>query len=391
MRFPLLPRACAFACALLGASAPLFADPAEKVPEPHFLTATRVFRTGAAEVVPFAVAHAPKEKTVYPLRVEGPDGTLAVLLPPTVLPGRTVGFLRIDPRQAGQAALLLDKSRLEARVVPGGLDPARPQVVSPTAGCDAWGPVTVCAELFSARPGDDPRTVSLRLPDGRELPGLAAPPQPGECFRRFTFRVDADALPPGVALLTPVLRDGQAAVEGDPLWLNIVRPKPGQLLSGSCAARNADPRALQAGEKPPDVQKDPEADGGQRLGAFNNKLGWCLAVDVPTPGYYQLILRAKGTEGGGALPTIGLRFNEDRTPVASSRLSPGDWHRVPIGTPFRLPPGAHILTVAYMNDFRVGPDKRDLFLDRYELLRLDANAAAPPSPGMAMMAGEEPP
>ncbi len=105
----------------------------------------------------------------------------------------------------------------------------------------------------------------------------------------------------------------------------------------------------------------------------NDGQPWCLPVWVEKKGTYQLIVTARGEMGGDALPTLALAIDEEYQPQTTGRLATTEWQRLPVGHPVALDEGGHFISVRLRNGFSQGPeDKRSLFLQKYELVRLDA-------------------
>ena len=341
-------------------------------------------------MIAFRLDQPAADKTVYPVVLD-PAAQAEILQPPTVLKNQTLGYIRLRALRVGTATLKIGESALALKIVPDELPEPKPEIVTPEAGSDVWGKIAVGVELFSIRAPTDDRTVALRLPDGTELPPQSRPGPREGSHLRFAYTVDTDRLRPGINFLTAVLkgRDGET-VASRPLALNVIRPDPRRMISGACVELPPGPRAQRAGDKPPGVQKDADASTGSCVVNGN----WCLPIEVDEPGYYQMIMTVRGDFGGGAFPTVGIILNEDNTPLSSVRLADAGWHRIPIGAPFRLPAGSQILTAAFTNGFYFdNKDNRKLYLDRYELLRLDgpglaadANAAA--EAGGSMMAAD---
>ena len=375
-------------------------------PVPNFYSDRIVLRLGRNAVIPIHLSAPAAGRAVLDAKVD-PPGQAEILLPPTVLDGRDIGFVRVRPLQAGTATLRVGGAALALRIVQDELPAPRPEVVTPVAGADVWGKIAVGVELFTEAAATDERPVTLRLPDGTELAAASTPGPREGSHRRFAFTVDADTLKPGINFLVPVLHGkGGEATEGDALVVNAIRPKAAQTFSGACADQVHGPRSAKAGEKGvPAVKKD-DAPGGVGPYVSNEGAnpGWCLEVEVPEAGWYQMVMTVRGEVGGGALPTVGIRLNEEQVAAASARLADTGWHRLAIGTPFRLPPGDQILTAVYQNDFKYANDRRTLALARYELVRVDGgrgeeagasmaggDAMAPAMAGDTMMAAAEPP
>jgi hypothetical protein len=359
---------------------------------PRFLVPATVVRLGGSQVIPFRLAHPAAARTVYPVKVE-PADRLEILQPPTVLAGESLGYLRIRPLALGAATLHVEGQDLRLSIVPGERPAPPPEITTPVAGSEVWGKIAVGAELFSTRAAADARTVVLRLPDGTELAAESRPGPRDGSHLRFAFTVDADRLPPGRNLLTPVVHQaGQPDLAGRPVAIETLRPAAATLVAGACAEHLDGPRPQKDGDKPPRTVKDPQAANGLCVAGGEP---WCLPVEVPTPGYYQMIVTARGEFGGGALPTVAVHVNEERNAFSAARLAGTGWQRVPVGAPFRLPAGAQIIAVSFANHFSFGKgDERRLFLDRYELARVGGERAGAGGGGgermMASMMGAEP-
>jgi len=364
------------------------APPPSPPQPPHFLTASTVLRLDQGEVIAFRLDQPAADKIVYPAVLD-PAAQAEILQPPTVLKNQTLGYIRLRALRAGTATLKIGESTLALKIVPDELPEPKPEIVTPEAGSDVWGKIAVGVELFSTRAPTDDRTVSLRLPDGTELTPESRPGPREGSHLRFAYTVDTDRFKPGINFLTAVLKgkDGET-VASRPLALNVIRADPRRLIAGACTELPAGPRAQRAGN-PPSVQKDPNASAGNCVVNGN----WCLPIEVDEPGYYQMIMTVRGDFGGGAFPTVGMILNEDNTPLSSVRLADAGWQRIPIGAPFRLPAGFQILTAAFPNGFYFdNKDNRKLYLDRYELLRLDGpgltSGDAAAGAGGSMMAAD---
>lgn len=97
-----------------------------------------------------------------------------VLMPPTILPGETIGYLRLRARMKGETRLTLDGAAIEVDIVgdPAATIPRqmRPQIVSPARGAVVWGPFVVGVEELNLYSGAGAAPPVLRLQGGVKLP-----------------------------------------------------------------------------------------------------------------------------------------------------------------------------------------------------------------------------
>ncbi|MBV9127884.1 MAG: DUF1800 family protein, partial [Verrucomicrobia bacterium] len=172
--------------------------------------------------------------------------------------------------------------------------------------------------------------------------------------------------------------------ESEPVVAQVVRPADDALIAGGPCAM---PGAL--GDAPESLAplrphrfgtRQPKA--APRAGTWSeravlmpsNDPAWCLPLVVPAAGRYQLMLRAQGDQAVGALPSVALYLNDAEQPVTLARLVHAGWHRLPLGAPVKLDAGPAVLTVQFKNDFAHGKEDRNLYLDRFELMRIDGSA-----------------
>ncbi len=116
-------------------------------------------------------------------------------------------------------------------------------------------------------------------------------------------------------------------------------------------------------------------EGGWNLHS-NGQVG--ADVTVPQQATYTVVVRAAGTPCGGVWPAMAVRVDHERAagPVAVKGREFADYtFQVPI------PPGPHVLAVAFLNDKVAGGEDRNLLLDRVDVCApAGAKAPAPASP-----------
>ncbi len=383
--------------------------------KPGFVTLRTVLWAGRTAVIPLRVTQAAAADQTYALNTSE-LGVLEIVRPPTVLAGETQGYLRVRALRPGHVRLgLLGDATLDVEVRPDPVGAAfaqvdaespRPRIVSPVPDAVVWGTLAVGVDVFdaSASPAAEPK-VQLCLPNGQTLDPVAhTGPEAGPA-RHYQFQVAADDLPVGPAKLVAVsspagftdvdrlARKPGALLESKPLVVRVQRPSKDALLSGDCAdpAIIGTTKELYApahpsrfGTRAPVVGNDPAASGGKVVQCFSSDPAWSLPFNAREPGEYQMFIRARGDLGGAAFPTVGIYLDNAESPLTTGRLSSDKYHRVPVGGPVFLKDGWQMLTVRFINDFSVGKEDRNFFLDEYEIARVGdaptaASAAAAPA------------
>jgi len=357
----------------------------------HFPTDRARLWLGHSQMIVFE-GNPPPSKQTLPASIE-PAGIAEILGTATLLDGESKGYVRLRGLKPGHAKLQIGGATLAIEVVEDPSDTAsfrrKPSIVSPVAGAHIWGKIGVGVEIPSLS-SDAPETrVILRLPDGREIEPSSSAPLGTQ--RHLTYEVDAASLPAGNTVLVAVARDASGnESSSDPLPLVALGPDNPPLIAGQCSEQNSPQRPERQGDKTPAVIADTSAPGGNCIDNSIPKPSWCLPFEAPESGYYQVMLTARGDEGIGAYPSIGLYIDDEGRPLTAARLPGAEWRRSPIGRPIYIEAGPHVLTPAYLNDVSAGKqDNRNLYLARYEVARIGPSA---PAPGAAstMMAGETP-
>jgi hypothetical protein len=347
--------------------------------EVRHLSQRTVAEAGRTRVIAFEVASPPAQDLVLPATCDD-EAVLRIVRPARVTAGSSIGYLRVEGRATGATRITVGGAPLavsvEARQDPLELDDARPRLIGPARGAAIWGRIAVGVELRQDRGA--PSRVEVRLGDGaalqpREQAGDTCPP-----WRQFVCELDAGDHPAGALTLTPVAIDAAGAeLQGEPVLVRVIHPGPESITAGEAETRYQVRRPQRFADERMHVGRDRRASGG----AYFNNAGALPAVCFPMPveesGWYQVMLIAGGTRGGGALPTVGIVVDEGEASTTNVRLLEEGFHRLAAGVPIHLEAGARVLTPFFANDFYVpGLADRNLRLDRIEVARL-SEADAP--------------
>ena len=414
--------------ATLGVLAARGQQPADPAPTPtaaalpsapprhvSFFVPRTVLWSGRSAVIPLRLDHAADADETFPIAISE-AGVIDILLPPKALAGETTGFMRVRALHPGHLRLLVHgEAALDIHVKndPAGAafsrvdaESLRPRIVTPVAQAVVWGQFSVGVEVFDASPaaGAEPK-VQLRLPGGKLLDPVGhTTPEQGPA-RHYQFDVAAEEIPAGPARLVAVsspagfseverLAKAPGSVyESDALDLDVITPKPGQMWSGECedpaiigVTKNlyGPARPPYFGVQSPKGTPDAAASGGQTVACYGRDPVWSMPFIVKEPGDYQMMIQTRGDFAIGAYPTASLYVNNAEAPAGSVRLAGSKYHRLPMGTPVHLDAGPELLTVVYRNDTNIGKEDRNLYLDRYELVRVgDSHPGAAAGPKAA--------
>jgi hypothetical protein len=341
---------------------------------------------GESQVVPFQVSTASENGRAFETTVHPPEAA-EILQPAVLLNKETVGFLRLRAKQPGRVELVVDGRKLPLQIAP---NPAaetlapRPSLISPPAGACVYGTFSAGVEINAPSPTDTLTEPRILLPDGREIvPRAQTVSGPGSA-RIYAFEVNADELAPGALTMQVVAKDPRGRhVEGEPVVVNVIRPDASLMIAGACTDRVNDPRPTRFGEKMPRVR--PAEGQPEYVENPSADPAWCFQETIEKPGMYQLTMRVRGDAALGSFPSVGVVVNEGYA-VSGSRLVDREWHRLPIGVPFRLEAGEQFITARFLNDFSQGKgNDRNLFLERYELVRVSGDEAASAEAGDSSM------
>jgi hypothetical protein len=348
-----------------------------------FLTKKTRLWLGHSQVICFYAKDSPDENRFFSFSAD--EDYLHVLIPPTLLPGAHIGYIRVRPLKEGRTQITLEGVSMDIEIAEdtaaSTLAQTRPEIVSPAEGAVVWGKFGVGVEqlnLSTTRPEGSP---TLRLPDGTELAAQKVPDQQPGPHLRYVFDVDAASLHPGSNELVAVFKDPMGReITSDPLEVVALEPDPAGIFAGDCKdqvnTQLPPPKVTPPGPArqfvAPTVISDPESVYADIVSCGGEYPPWCMPVNVPAKGLYQMVVTARGDIGGNALPTLGLTVDDANNPVTMSRLATTTWERVPVGHPISLEAGDHVIAVRFRNGFGNGPtDTRHLYLARYELARLD--------------------
>jgi len=374
-----LPIALVLLCSVLFAPK-LRADQQAEPPSARFLSPRTVAQVGITRVIPVELS-APAPADIERPATVTLRGVVEIVRPLRVLQGRTLGFLRVRGLAPGDATISVGSEAIRVRVVPRRapvIDQLAPiRLVNPAAGAALWGTVAVGVELYEPT-ANEPRVV-LRLSSGQQLEPTARSDARLGPHRRVVFELDADALPPGELTLTAVANpDVPDRLSSVPVVVRIVRPDalPDALSFTEAEAKQRVTRPERFKDDRSAIGRDPAASGGAYISNAASVPAVCVPLHVDRPGRYQMIVRAAGSLGGGALPTIGFVVDGQQYARTNGRLVRERWHRLAVGVPIRLGPGDHVVTPYFENDFYApGLSDRNLRLDTVELLRIEPQRA----------------
>ncbi len=340
-----------------------------------FLTKKTRLWLGRSQVLCFQADQPSPSDRYFSFQVD--DKLIHILMPPKLLSGEKIGYMRLQSLAEGKTQVTLQGSKIDVEIFKdtamNALNLTKPQIVTPASGANVWGDFAVGVEqlnLDASAPADSP---VLRLPNGKEMAARPVPDQKPGPHSRWMFDVKAGDLGSGVNRLVAVGKDndGQEVVS-DPLYVTTLQPDPNSIISGLCKDQLSGDRPFNDGDGLPKVANDDKYAHGMIIDNQNENPAWCFPVSVSEKGQYQLFVTARGDIGGDALPTIALMVDEENQPATTARLASTEWHRLPVGHPITLNTGEHMLTVRFRNGFGQGPnDIRGLYLEKYELARVD--------------------
>lgn len=262
--------------------------------------------------------------------------------------------------------------------------PQRAQFVAPAEGAVFSGTCAVGVELTG------PSVVGLGQDD---LPMLVVPGlgevDPLEVLavgrgveRRLMYEVDADSMPAGAQVLrlrfpgTPPID----IVSERPLLVQVVHDAT-TLVAEAEAALDIE-RPEEFGERHPSAVGDAEASGG--LGVVSRGYSpTALATFELPPGdggsrRYQPYAVMRGRIGAGAFPSAAVVVGDNNARRGAVRVIAEGWHRLPVGLPIDLGAGPQVIGLRHANPIQEGrAEQRHLYIDRIELVEVDAGVAAP--------------
>ena len=368
-------------------------QPAASNGELSFLTTRHTVWLERTQVVPFTM-NEPAAADLRFTAMVSDAAVLAILEQPEILAGERVGFFRVQGLAEGVTELRIGDASLPVSVkkvnAPSPANQISLRIVSPVEGAAVWGSFSIGVEV---RPGSgtepfDSYAVRLRLADGTRLAPVAElGGERGPC-RRLRFTLDASVLPPGQLELVAEAhlpsgspaRQAEGPIESNPVRLLVVEPTPSSLIHGECEDSVDAARPELFGLDSPRTGAHPTASGGMSVANNRTHPIWLFPHSVERAGRYQMMLVARGDFGAGAFPSVGFCVDDPNQARTSSRLVGQGWQRIPVGLPTTIEAGDHTLALRFLNDSQVSPSSdRNLFLDRFELLRLEEDGSLFPN------------
>ncbi len=337
---------------------------------PSFFTAKTRLWQGRSQVICFQLPQAAVQDQIYACQVD--DKFVHLLMPPRILAGQKIGYLRVQPVVEGKTRIVLEGAKLDLDIFKdpafGSVATFNLKIVSPVDSAVVWGDFSVGVEQMTLGDSAQLPMPVLKLSNGKEVAGHVLPDQKPSQYQRWVYDVKPSDLSPGCNNLIAVTRDADGRpIESSSIEVNQVAPAPSSIMTGLC--------------KDSDSQDRPANTGGQGEMVKDDQYGqvirgvWCLPLWITREqaGRYQMMLTVRGDLGGDGLPSFGMTIDEDGQSGTGVRLATTEWRRIPVGHPIALAPGGHILNVHIANQFGQGPDdRRTLYLQKYELTRLDA-------------------
>jgi hypothetical protein len=264
---------------------------------------------------------------------------------------------------------------------------AEVRLVGLAPGAVVWDTFAVGAELHSPNGGFDRKArFRLELSDGSSLFPASEPRVP-EHILRATFEVDAGAYPAGSLQMVAVLeRENEPTLRSAPVSVVVVHPAEGQVFSGEFEDYADSPRPEGFRPETPRIGSRADASGGEFVTNKSARPIWVFPFTAAETGRYQMMVVARGDAAAGAFPSIGFCLDGPRESRTATRVVDRDWHRLALGFPVELEAGEHDVAVLFLNDFNLpGAADRNLYLDRFELLRVEDEGASAGYGAMAMM------
>lgn len=365
-------------------------------PSTRFAADSLVMTIGRDRIVPVLLGEAAAESRTIETTSDD-TGVLSVVSPARVLAGRAVGFAVVRPLREGRAALRAGDAsaavRVERRHSPVLEEFDRPTIEGPSNGAAVWGRVSVGVSYWNmAASGDDPPHAehgAWLLVQGRDpvRPVRTTTPDEGPLVHAC-FEFDAADLPEGPVRLIARIVDADGRERRSlPTVVRVLRADSTALVAGECeedyGLDEPNPYDRQQRSSRTAVQRDGSASGGRFFSNAGTYPRFGFPVEVDSPGWYQLAIVAGADISMGTFPSVGIVVNPgnatETRPVTSGPVLARQWHRLSLGTPFRLDAGKHTVRLHFMNDFYAGSGAdRNLRLDRWELLRV-ADASGPPA------------
>jgi len=331
---------------------------------PSFFTTKARLWQGRSQVICFQLPQPATQDQTYTCTVD--EKLVQVLMPPKILAGEKIGYMRVQALAEGNTQLDLQGAKLNLDIVKDptleAIGTFNLRIISPVDGASVWGDFSVGVEQMTL--GDPSRLPIpvLQLANGKEITGHILPDKNPTQYGRWVYDLKPGDLSSGANHLVAVTTDTRGRpVESNSVEIDQVSPDPASIMTGLCKDTDSADRPSRTGG------------GGRSQPIKDPQLGdvvqgtWCLPLTITREqaGQYQMVLTVRGDLVGDGLPTLGLSIDEDGQSGTGVRLASTEWSRLPVGHPIYLTEGGHMLNVR--------PGRRGL-LQKYELARLDPPA-----------------
>jgi len=347
-----------------------------------FPVAQTVVWAHRVQVLPFEVASSSSSDRTYPVTI-APADRGAVEGRATVLAGYRIGYVTLRDLQPGRATLRVGEAELRLDVRPQRDDTTAAQAgirfIGPVDGTAVWGEVTVGIELSRVAAEHE---VLIQAPAGAVITAEPTPVR-DTVPARWLADIDFSSVRAGTHTLTAESVDPSGkTVSRAQVRLQVLGPEQDLALRFEAEQPPSGDVPERYEGQGSSIGKSQEASGGAFVRNNGSSGPPMLTMRVDEPGHYQFIARAAGDAGGGALPSIGVRLNNEGQPRSAGRLLRSGWHRAAIGRPVYLEAGTHTIAAFFENDFYVpGATDRNLRTDVLELARVaEVKAVASASP-----------
>ncbi|MEM6883398.1 MAG: DUF1800 family protein [Verrucomicrobiota bacterium] len=341
--------------------------------------------TNESVVIPFTLDKKSVERQEWKTTVSPPE-LAQILQPAQALPGQAIGYVRLLPKQPGEATLhVAGGNRLKLNILPSPPETAQLNWVSPLEGVALEGEVQVGidlvlsnsrSELWKSAPptlhigsGEDARVIEASHTLKDRLPRSV----------RYIYHVNCNELASGLQPLTARwLPEGKPheSIQREVYIFNATSTR--QLVSHQAEDLQEVRVTYINREKPqplPKIIEDETAQEGKYALLPGNGNTIAFRLNVEHGGHYQVFTRARAPLAGGAHASMGIYLNDKDEPRTVTRTLSGEWHRIPVGKPLYIEAGEHTCSLRFTNDFR-GPNKinRDLHIDQLSILKIPYEA-----------------
>lgn len=355
----------------------------------HFASPVTRVDAGRTAVLTFSTAErATVDMTLASVTTDA--NVVGIIQSGAILAGKADGYVRIKGVGPGRATVRVGSASIDVEVVP----PRSPEwrrprieVAGPAHGACVWGELAVGVRV-PVEPGEEEPVLELVLPSGKTLSPVAVSSENLGPVRHARFSVDFGSEAAGPAELLFVRRDREGAeIARTTTTVRVVDVTKQPVVTFEAEDQHAVTKPKRFEGQGTSVQRDAEASGLRYWSNAGSYPVVCLPIKVEAEGVYQVVARARGAFGGGAMPTIGLVVDGSYEAATTAPVLSGAWHRVAIGVPVRLEAGDRVLSPYFENDFYVpNVADRNLDLDVIEVARV-GDASGPASPAGDAMTG----